>query len=101
MFFKFSCGRSAVRLKYPFGTAVGHTRSQLASAHDQLYIISILCEMLMKPLLERFHLFDEWSPIRQKSAKFSIVRKLCQPDLLVCVVVSLYVIVVIVFMTCT
>ena len=38
-----------------------------------------------------------------KSAKFSIVRKLCQPGVyvLVCVVVSLYVIVVIVFMTCT
>ena len=38
-----------------------------------------------------------------KSAKFSIVRKLCQPGVyvLVCVVASLYVIVVIVFMTCS
>ena len=37
-----------------------------------------------------------------KSAKFSIVRKLCQPGVyvLVSVVASLYVIVVIVFMTC-
>ena len=59
------------------------------------------CERLI-PLVEK-KTFGRVESDSAKSAKFSIVRKLCQPGVyvLVCVVASLYVIVVIVFMTCT
>ena len=60
------------------------------------------CERLI-PLVEKKNLFDERRPIRQKVQSSAVLRKLCQPGVyvLVCVVVSLYVIVIIVFMTCT